>query len=819
MFTRRSSPHFMLLMALLLSGSAISSNGSAADVCVSTPTDLMGALIQASAVDEPYTIRIVQGHYTMSADLDFNFIQPITVEGGYAQNCSSRVVDPANTMISIGANHAFVWTQTSGTPTSEINVEGVTFSDASKGLIFLSGAVHPLSHNGGIVNFKQVRFTRISADDHVNDPIEIGAVNAQLRLENVIIDRVSFDGTCAVSLRSAGGASVRINHLTADLQNANDICITDDHSKSDVTVHNSILWSSTGGHPMFRGGPGTKSIRTFVNDIFEGESFPDPSNIQNQINADPQWVNPAAGDYRLQNTSPAVNSGTAFSPAGEPATGIDARSRVIGSAPDRGAYESPIVDQVEIPVINTNDSGSGSLRSAITAANNSGTSSLIGFHINDANNVPLCPAVIALTSTLPLITGNMAINGYTQSGSSLNTSAFAFNAKLCVIIQPASGTLPSGFTVPSMSAGSLNLRGLAMGGFGQPVRILGGQSSQIIGNQFGGKSQGIDLPGAGLNAIVFGTGASGNILIGGNALGDRNLVGGAASSGIYSNPDAVAGVTTCQIVNNLVGMAPDGIAALPNNIGIDSSGDGCQVIDNRVAANQFSNLRIQGDHNVVQGNIVGFGALGTGFPNNASGILVTGSHNTIGGPGGIVGNTVAQNFAGGVVVSGDSSVGNSLDGNKIYDNGSAFNRMDIDLIPTGGVAGPTPNDAGDSDDGPNDLQNFPVPKSLVYTAPGGSYRPGVVTALLETVPGSYLVGIYFSNTINTNNKRGHAETNITYMPVEVPASGKLSFSTAIAVPNQGISGGISMTATNSAGSTSEVGTALSTDAIFVDGLE
>ena len=184
-----------------------------------------------------------------------------------------------------------------------------------------------------------------------------------------------------------------------------------------------------------------------------------------------------------------------------------------------------------------------------------------------------------------------------------------------------------------------------------------------------------------------------------------------------------------------------------------------------------------------------------------------------------MGNTVAQNFAGGVVVSGDSSVGNSLDGNKIYDNGSAFNRMDIDLIPTGGVAGPTPNDAGDSDDGPNDLQNFPVPKSLVYTAPGGSYRPGVVTALLEAVPGSYLVGIYFSNTINTNNKRGHAETNITYLPVEVPASGKLSFSTAIAVPNQGISGGISMTATNSAGSTSEVGTALSTDAIFVDGLE
>ena len=538
MFTRRSSAHFMLSVALLSSGAVAWSSSSATEVCVNNANDLMGALIQATAVDDSYAIRIVQGHYAMAADLDFNFIKSITVEGGYSQNCASRADDPANTVIDVGAGHEFVWSQFSGSPTAAIDIEGVTFSDASKGMTFQSGAVQSISHAEGAISFKQVRFTRISAEDHASDPIEIGAVNAQMRLENVIVDHVSFDGTCAVSLRSVGGASVRINHLTADLQNTNDICITDDHSKSEVTVHNSILWSSTGGHPMFRGGPGTESNRAFVNDLFEGESFPNPSNIQNQINADPQWFNAAAGDYRLQNTSPAVNSATAFSPAGEPATSIDAHSRVIGSAPDRGAYESPIVDQAMFPVTNTNDSGGGSLRGQILAANAvvDGSTSQITFFINDANGVPLCPAVIALTSPLPLITGNMAINGYTQGGSSLNTSTSAFNANICVIMKPASGTLASGFTIPIDSPGRLMLRGLAIGGFGQPVRILSGSGSQIIGNQFGGQSHGIDLPGAGINAIVFGTGANGNILIGGSSLGDRNLVGGAGSSGGRRSP-------------------------------------------------------------------------------------------------------------------------------------------------------------------------------------------------------------------------------------------------------------------------------------------
>ena len=61
---------------------------------------------------------------------------------------------------------------------------------------------------------------------------------------------------------------------------------------------------------------------------------------QNTIAAAPQFVNylPAGGgDYRLKNTSPAVNKGTASK---APAVDIDGRARPLGGAIDIGAYES-----------------------------------------------------------------------------------------------------------------------------------------------------------------------------------------------------------------------------------------------------------------------------------------------------------------------------------------------------------------------------------------------------------------------------------------------------------------------------------------------
>nr|MDZ8058737.1 choice-of-anchor Q domain-containing protein [Nostoc sp. EkiNYC01] len=54
------------------------------------------------------------------------------------------------------------------------------------------------------------------------------------------------------------------------------------------------------------------------------------------IIADPQFVNPSGGDFRVKSTSPAINSGLRWSGL---TTDFLGNPRVRGSAPDRGAYE------------------------------------------------------------------------------------------------------------------------------------------------------------------------------------------------------------------------------------------------------------------------------------------------------------------------------------------------------------------------------------------------------------------------------------------------------------------------------------------------
>ncbi|MEO8461427.1 MAG: choice-of-anchor Q domain-containing protein, partial [Dokdonella sp.] len=594
------------------------------------------------------------------------------------------------------------------------------------------------------------------------------------------------------------------------------------------SVYNSILWNSSSGATDFAGVLDSGTTVSLVNDVFQSH-FITGANVvvQNQINAAPGWIDPLNNNYRLQTNplSPAINSGTLFSPGGEPATDIEGHARIIGSVPDRGAYESVITDQTTFIVSNTLDSGAGSLRDAITLANGSlSPPKLIKFDIRNQANVPICPAVISLTAILPTIVGRMTIDGSTQPTSTVNTDPTAFNANLCIVIKPASGTLSSGFTVPANSFASLSLRGLAIGGFSQPVRILGGQGSLIAGNQFGGNAGAIALPGADFNAITIGSNASGALSIGGIALGDRNVIGDAANSGIDNSSNATTSFTTCQIVNNLIGLARDGHTQLANAFGINNAGSGCQIVGNRIAGNTITNVWLNGlgsTGNVIQQNFVGVTNINGGFFNSANGILVTGQGNIIGasGNGGsIAGNTVRFNGAGGIVVKGDSALGNSVNANLVYDNGASGTAMDIDLLPTNGAIGPTPNDPGDTDEGPNHLQNFPVLKGLVYSAAGSTNRPAIVSGVLNTQSGPHRIDLYFSSSANTSGKRGHAEVFLTQTTINV-GNGPTAFSLPITVPTQLAGAVISATATDAAGNTSEVGTALSIDSIFVDGTE
>lgn len=90
-------------------------------------------------------------------------------------------------------------------------------------------------------------------------------------------------------------------------------------------------------------------------------------------------------------------------------------------------------------------------------------------------------------------------------------------------------------------------------------------------------------------------------------------------------------------------------------------------------------------------------------------------------------NTLTYNGNNGVSVLG-ASIANRISLNTIFSNA----RMRIDL----GDDGPTPNDPGDTDTGPNNLQNFAAIVSAV--TPTGSSSTSV-RFTLDTLPGTYTI--------------------------------------------------------------------------------
>ena len=185
-----------------------------------------------------------------------------------------------------------------------------------------------------------------------------------------------------------------------------------------------------------------------------------------------------------------------------------------------------------------------------------------------------------------------------------------------------------------------------------------------------------------------------------------------------------------QIVGNYIGTDSSGLETSPNAIGIsvDSGSEnvigGSGLQQNVISGNSNSaaaaagtrsmrrRRRRDGDHGQSRSASPSTGESALG--NSGDGIEIASSTNTV------TNNTIANNGGTGVVVF--DGTGNSISTNSIHDNGG----LGIDLAPalTRGV---TANDAGDTDTGPNDLQNFPVIDNVTQNGVGGT---------LTSAPGS-----------------------------------------------------------------------------------
>ncbi len=245
--------------------------------------------------------------------------------------------------------------------------------------------------------------------------------------------------------------------------------------------------------------------------------------------------------------------------------------------------------------------------------------------------------------------------------------------------------------------------------------------NNLISSSFIGTDQsGTTGLGNGSNGIEVDDSSS--TTIGGPGVG--NVIAGNLGNGIM-----ISGGSGNNIYGNNIGVVPNGVdfSTLGNQLnGIDisdSTNDEIGGLDptesNIIAANQQVGVQIDQLTNLlkVRNNLIGTiirnlprpangkvrndPAPGD-FGNGLDGIWIeNGSYNNyIGGSEPNAGNDIEYNGGSGVNLDASAGNGNLIDPNLIANN----SRLGIDL---GGSGLPLPNDPGDADTGPNNLQNYP----------------------------------------------------------------------------------------------------------------
>ena len=407
------------------------------------------------------------------------------------------------------------------------------------------------------------------------------------------------------------------------------------------------------------------------------------------------------------------------------------------------------------------DSGAGSLRQAMLDANANAGADIIEFEIGSGG-----AHTINLLSQLPELTvagGAITLNAKTQDGYA-GTPLIAINGASAPSASAGIVILAGNSTIEGLAIHSFNVRGIFVGGNNNIIR------DNYIGTDLTGT---LDLGNA-TEGIVLSISNNNQIL--------NNLISGNNGDGIEFNNN-----TTGNIVSgNKIGTDATGTLDLGNSgSGIiflaSATNTANSILSNLISGNNSAGVLIGGNANLVQGNLIGTNAAGSGaIANGDDGIrITTGLSNIIGGqlPG--QGNTLAFNTRDGIRIN--SGTGNTISGNSIHSNGA----RGIELLPTG----VNPNDPSDPDTGANGGQNYPVLTSATTT--------GAVTTIngsLNSTASTTFTLEFFSSPTPDPTGFGEGRTYLGSTSVTTDASGNATFTASVA----GSVGGhyITATATN-----------------------
>lgn len=295
--------------------------------CVTNSSEFQNALSAARSNGKNDVIQLVQGFYGLSGNNNTGFTysssEPysVVIKGGYFPGCTSREINPSNTILDgeniVQSSKVLSLNNRSSSPPMKIAVEGITIQNGK------SGGLHVDAFKGDITAANS-----IVKGNNGGVGVEIVSSGGNIKLVNNVIANNTADYYCGgIYTRSYQGKTDIVNNtitgnsLTGFYSTGGGLYLY--NSDSQTNIYNNIILGNTaleGGDFSIQNTGGTVDV--YNNDFNPSRATGLFTNMGNNINADPLFVNAANGDYHLQPGSQCIGTGV---------NGVD-----------MGAYGSPL---------------------------------------------------------------------------------------------------------------------------------------------------------------------------------------------------------------------------------------------------------------------------------------------------------------------------------------------------------------------------------------------------------------------------------------------------------------------------------------------